>query len=263
MGQIEHRPKSKRINSDPLAKRHNRPHQNQVKQLITGTQPRKINRLNQATLPLLEKQFFWLPSLSFSSLLLLMNFLYKTALFWSDVGFYGYSFPIPFASPPSSSAWYLWSTANQATQLVHQRTRQNRVWLNRLKLTCSQNPSSPHSPKLGAHPNHLASHSLWEGWWVYTKLLADLIPWSFHISQTLFFLPCLHCFNFFNTFSHRICREQPNLLIFVSWVSVMSCFTWFRRSRICLFARGSGLILLLFGQCSIWPIGAQPLLSHL
>ena len=63
MGQMEHRPKSKRINPDPLAKRHNRLRLNQMKQLIIGTQPRKINRLNQAT------QYLWWRSNSFDCLL--------------------------------------------------------------------------------------------------------------------------------------------------------------------------------------------------
>ena len=99
-------------------------------------------------------------------------------------------------------------------------------------------------------------HSLWEGWWVYTKLLADLIPWSFWFIQTLCFLPCLYCFYFLDTFSHSLRCEQPNLLIFVSWVSVMTCVTWFWRCRLwCLFGRGSsGLILFLFGRHSIWAV---------
>ena len=50
---------------------------------------------------------FWWPSWSFFSLLLRMNFPCKTSLCLSYVGFFVHSSPFPFASPPSSSAWYL------------------------------------------------------------------------------------------------------------------------------------------------------------
>ena len=49
MGQMEHRPKSKRINPDPLAKRLNQLCLNQVTQLIMETRLLRVDCHNQVT----------------------------------------------------------------------------------------------------------------------------------------------------------------------------------------------------------------------
>ena len=92
-------------NGTPAKKKKSQPGGASAKK--TPKQTRAKSNEPSNTVPLVEIQFFWLTSLSFFSLLLMKNFLCKTALCLSDVGFYGCFFPVPSVSPPSSSAWYL------------------------------------------------------------------------------------------------------------------------------------------------------------
>ena len=131
MGQMEHRPKSKRIKPDPLAKRHNRLCLNQAKNSSSwGTQPRKINRLKPSDHSTFggEAILFDCPSLSFSSLLLMRNFLYKNRfmsiwrgllrIFFSNSLCFSFFFFCLISFDPLQT---------KRPQLVNQRTRQNRT----------------------------------------------------------------------------------------------------------------------------------------